>query len=147
MEPWQIVLAIISATLAGGGVGGLITALVAGRKMTSEIKLTEADVEKKEAETAEIITRAAQTAAQLLEEQLKNLRVENAGLRCDIQALREENVVLRDVQDKQSVELLDLRAVVDKFDEVLAGAHVLYGQVVELNGRPKYKPPERRKRA
>jgi hypothetical protein len=147
MEPWQVALAIVSATLAGGGMGGLITALVSGRKATSEIKLTEADAEKTEAETAEIITRAAQTAAQLLEGQLKNLRTENAGLRCDIQALRDENISLREVQARQSQELLELRAAVDKFDEVIAGAHILYEQVVEMNGEPKYKPPERRKRA
>jgi hypothetical protein len=139
------ILAIISAALAGGGIGSLVTALIASRKAPSEIKLTQAETEKREAETAEIITRAAQTAAQILESQLENLRTENAGLRCDIQALRAENVALSKVQKQQSQELFDLRIAVEKFDIVLAGAHLLYEQVIEMNGVPKYEPPERRK--
>jgi len=61
-----------------------------------------------------------------------------------MQTLRDENAKLLIVQEKHEREISELRTAVEQFEQVLTGAHVLYEQVVELNGQPKYKPPERR---
>lgn len=105
------------SVLFSGGIAAIITALIARKKAKSEIKKTEA-------ETAEIITRAAQNAVETLQNQICNLKSE-------IDRLRER--------------VTELEAMCEQFDEVLTGAHMLHEQIVlELHGTPKYHPPERR---
>lgn len=147
MSTAEIILAVLGLLLAGGGIAGVINALVSKIKAKGEIKNMAADTEKKEAETAEIITRAAGAAAQLLEKQLVKLQDENQVLSCKLTALENENTELRNVQARHEKEITVLQSIAEKFDEVLGGAHTLYDQVVELHGEPKYKPPERRKRS
>ncbi len=150
MNDWVQVILVLSATLVGaGGVAGIITALIARRKASSEIQKTnseidvnKAEVEKKEAETAEIITRAAGAAAELLSAQLETLKAENETMRCEIQALKKENSALKDIQEQQGLKISELQSIAEQFDQVLAGALVLYDQVVELNAEPKYEPPK-----
>ena len=144
-------LIAVAAALAGGGVAGLITALNARRKTPSEIQVNEAEADRRDAETAHIITQAAGAAANLIREQLDRLQTENSAIRtknaaleCEMQTLRDENAKLLIVQEKHEREISELRTAVEQFEQVLTGAHVLYEQVVELNGQPKYKPPERR---
>ena len=146
-ENW---ITLLAALLAGGGIASLINALVARRKAGSEIKHTDAGTGKTEAETTDIIVRAAGSAVELvrkeLEKQIQGVSDENGKLRCELNALRAENATLREIQGRHDKEILELQAIVERFDEVLGGAHVLYDQVVELHGEPKYKPPERRKK-
>jgi hypothetical protein len=122
MDAVAIIIALITALLAGGGLGGLISALVARRKVPSEIRNNVADAERKEAEATDIITRAAGQVTQMMEVRICLLQKEVDELR-------------RQVEELQVL-----------FDTVLAGAHVLFTQVIELNGQPKYTPPERRKK-
>ena len=129
MDGWTFALTLITAVLTGGGIGSIILALVSRRKAKSEIK-------ENEAETTEIITRAAGEAVILMQSQLCEM-----GKRID--ALTAENEQLRATQARHEKEITELQ---DMFDVVLAGAHVLHAQVVELNGTPKYKPPERRRK-
>ena len=129
MDGWTFALTLITAVLTGGGLGSLILAMVSRRKAKSEIA-------ENEAEATEIITRAAGEAVKLMQSQLCEM-----GKRIDV--LTVENEQLRKVQAKHEKEITELQ---DLFDVVLAGAHILHAQVVELNGTPKYKPPERRKR-
>jgi chromosome segregation ATPase len=143
MDFWTFALTLITGVLTGGGIGGIILAINARRKARSEIAVNEAeaenkeaDAEKKQAETSEIITRAAGEAVKLLQSQLCEM-----GKRID--ALTTENEHLRETQARHEKEITELQ---DLFDVVLAGAHILHAQVVELHGEPKYKPPERRKR-
>jgi hypothetical protein len=150
MNDWLQVILVLSATLVGaGGVAGIITALIARRKAASEIQKTnsevdvnKAEVEKKEAETAEIITRAAGAAAELLSAQLETLKAENETMRCQILAMQKENSALKDIQEQQGQKITELQSIAEQFDQVLAGALVLYDQVVELNAEPKYEPPK-----
>lgn len=157
MNGGELLLAIVVA-LAGGGLAGLVTAMAARRKAPSEISVNEAEADRKDAETAHIITQAAGAAATLLKDQLDRvqaenrlIRQENGTLKCEMEVLRNENTRLMDVQQKHEQQISelrsDLRAVVEQFEQVLTGAHVLYEQVVELRVEPKYKPPERRKHA
>jgi hypothetical protein len=136
MDFWTFVLTLITGVLTGGGIGGIILALIARRKAKSEIAVNENEADKKEAETTEIITRAAGEAVKLMQSQLCEMGKQ-------IEALQVENSALRTVQAKHEKEITELQEL---FDVVLAGAHLLHDQVVELNGTPKYKPPERRKR-
>lgn len=136
MDGWTFALTILAAVLGGGGLGTLILAIVSRRKASSEIAVNEQEAEKKEAEASEIITRAAGEAIKWMQSRLCELRAE-------VDALRVANVELRKGQDRQQGEINELQ---EMFDVVLAGAHVLHDQVVELNGTPKYKPPERRKK-
>ena len=150
MNDWVQIVLVLSATLVGaGGIAGIITALIARRKASSEIQKTnseidvnKAEVEKKEAETAEIITRAAGAAAELLSAQLESLKAENETMRCEIQALKKENTALKDIQEQQGQKISELQSIAEQFDQVLAGAQVLYDQVVGLNAEPKYQPPK-----
>jgi len=150
MNDWLQVILALSATLVGaGGIAGIITALIAKRKATSEIQKTnseidvnKAEVERKEAETAEIITRAAGAAAELLSVQLATLKAENETMRCEIQALKKENSSLKDILEQQGQQISGLQCLAEQFDQVLAGALVLYDQVVELKANPKYEPPK-----
>jgi hypothetical protein len=48
--------------------------------------------------------------------------------------LQNENILLR----------ADHERLAEEFERVLHGARVLHDQVIELNGEPKYKPPDRR---
>lgn len=127
MESWLI--PILVAALTGGGVAAILNALNARRKAGSEIKVTEADAGKKEAETADIITNAAGKAAEILSKQICKLAAENETMQKEIEDLKQRIIELE-----------------ERFDEVLTGAHVLYEQVVSNGLDPKYKPPERRKR-
>jgi hypothetical protein len=144
MNDWLQVILVLSATLVGsGGVAGIITALIARHKTASEIDVNKAEVEKKEAETAEIITRAAGAAAELLSCQLATLKAENETMRCEIQALQKENTTLKTIQAEQGQQILELQSIAEQFDQVLEGALVLYDQVIELNVEPKYVPPKK----
>jgi len=148
MDDWlQYIIGAAAAILGGGGLAAIFNWLNSRKKVKSEIAFTEADTEKKEAETTEIITRAAGAAAEMLSQQLKILRSENATMHCEIEALQKENKLLKVVQQKHEQKIIDLQAIAEQFDQVLDGAHTLYGQVIELNGEPKYKPPARRKGA
>jgi hypothetical protein len=144
MNDWLQVILTLSATLVGaGGVAGIITALIARSKTASEVDVNKAEVEKKEAETAEIITRAAGAAAELLPLQLATLKAENETMRCEIQALQKENTALKTIQAEQGQQILELQSIAEQFDQVLEGALVLYDQVIELNVEPKYVPPKK----
>lgn len=142
------IVAMAAALLTSAGIGGIIAAWIntkiASRKVPSEIKKTEA-------ETADILVEAAGAAVKLvtqeLEKKISNVTTENTALRCELSELRSENAALRDVQNRHEKEIGELQAIAEKFEEVLGGAHILYDQVVELQGTPKYKPPERRKKA
>jgi cell division protein FtsB len=143
MNDWVQIVLVLSATLVGaGGAAGVITALATRRKASSEIDVNKAEVDKKEAETAEIITRAAGAAAELLSAQLETLKAENETMRCEIQALKKENSALKVIQEQQGQKISELQSIAEQFDQVLAGALVLYDQVVELNAEPKYQPPK-----
>lgn len=146
----DLIVTIIVAFLTGGGIAGLLNALNARRKAPSEINSTDAGTEKIEAETANILVNAAGTMVALvkkeLEVQIKKVSAENGLLKCEVTELRSENEALRGVQQRHETEINKLQKVVEMFDEVLNGAHLLYSQVVELNGKPVYKPPERRKK-
>jgi ABC-type phosphate transport system auxiliary subunit len=74
------------------------------------------------------------------------MRLENEGMRCEMEALRKENAELRDVQQRHAQQIVELQALVEQFEQVLIGAHLLYDQVVEAKIEPKYKPPERRRK-
>lgn len=136
MDGWTFALTVLTAVFTGGGLGGIILALVSRRKAKSEIK-------ENEAETTEIITRAAGEAVKLMQSQLCKLEAEVETLRAENVELKQTHEEMRQTQARHEKEITELQ---DMFDVVLAGAHVLHAQVVELNGTPKYKPPERRKR-
>ena len=145
MDDWlQYIIGAAAAILGGGGLAAILNWINSHKKVKSEIAFTEADTEKKEAETTEIITRAAGAAAEMLSQQLKSLRAENVTMHCEIEALQKENKSLKDVQQKHEQKIIELQALVEQFDQVLSGAHTLYDQVIEMNGQPKYKPPARR---
>lgn len=121
MDGWTFALTLVTAVLAGGGIGGIILALIARKKAKSEIAVNESEAEKKEAEASEIITRAAGQAIQFMENRICTLQREVDALKVQVDELQE------------------------MFDSVLAGAHVLHAQIVdELHATPKWKPPERR---
>lgn len=160
MTPGEIV-AMVAALLTSAGIGGIISAWIntkiASRKAPSEIKHTNASTEKTEAEaakadaeTADIIVKAAGNALILVkqefERQINGLNSANSTLSCEIEALKSENIALRGVQQRHEQEITELQKIAEQFDEVLSGAHILFDQVVALNGQPKYKPPERRKK-
>lgn len=144
------IITLLVAGLLGGGGAAWLTAWNARRKASSEINVNDAEANKKEAETADILIKAAGAAVTLLkkelEEQIGKVSAENSALRCQVAELRTENTSLRDVQQRHEHEIGELKAIAEKFEEVLGGAHMLYDQVIELNGAPKYKPPERRKK-
>jgi predicted RNase H-like nuclease (RuvC/YqgF family) len=139
---------LVDILLAVGGFGGvaaLIYALIARRKAPAEIKVIEktakkadAEADKADAEASEIVTRAMKQLQESLGKQICDLQAENRLLRFELTEMRA-------VQAKHEGEIAHLNAMCEQFDEVLTGAHVLFGQVVELNGVPKWKPPERRK--
>jgi hypothetical protein len=123
MDAGEFVLTLITGVLTGGGIGGIILALIARRKAKSEIAVNESDAEKKEAETSEIITRAAGQAIQFMENRICTLQREVDALKTQVDELQ------------------------DLFDSVVAGAKILHAQIVdELHATPKWNPPERRKR-
>lgn len=144
------IITLLVAGLLGGGGAAWLTAWNARRKASSEIKVNESDANKKEAETAEILVNVAKKAVILvkeeLEEQIGKVSAENSALRCEVAELKNENAALRDIQQRHETEISELQVIAGKFEEVLGGAHMLYDQVIELNGAPLYKPPERRKK-
>lgn len=149
MDIGAVIVGLVSA-LFGGGIASLIMVFIARRKAPSEIAINEAEAVRKEAEAAEIINRASKEAIDWMKGRLTDLRGEistlqkdNSELRVEVCGLQKENSELRRVQEKQQDEIIELQ---EMFDVVLAGAHVLHDQVVEMNGKPKYTPPERRKR-
>lgn len=116
---------VLVAFLTGGGIAGLISAIVSWRKSGPER-------EKTEAEAADIIARAAT-------EVTKNMEKRLCAMQNEIDQLREENKALKE-------EVAELREMCEQFDDVLSGAHALYDQLVENHHKPRYKPPERRKK-
>jgi len=149
-EAVTAILTILGSLLAGGGAAAIINAWNARRKAPSEIKVNDAGAEKIEAETAGLLIKAAAEALKLVKEelegQIKNIRSENSSLRCEVTELKSENAELEKVQKRHEYEIGELQKIADKFDEVLGGAHTLYDQVIDMDGTPKYKPPERRKK-
>jgi hypothetical protein len=66
------------------------------------------------------------------------------ALRKEVDLLRADNTALRQVQAKHEREITHLQEMCNMFEEVLAGAHLLYEQVCELKVEPKYRPPQKR---
>jgi ribosome-binding ATPase YchF (GTP1/OBG family) len=142
----DLVVTIVVAMLAGGGIAGLINALNARKKAKSEIKNTEAVTEKTEAETTDLIVKTAAGVLVLVKDELKSIKDENTALRCEVTEWKTKYADVVNVQQRHEQEIAELQKIAEQFDEVLGGAHVLYDQVVELKAEPKYKPPERRKK-
>jgi peptidoglycan hydrolase CwlO-like protein len=117
METAGVITAVLAALFAGGGLGGLINALVARRKS--------------KAETADIITHAAAEVTKILNAQI-----------CQMDKRIQE---LQSQLESAEKRIEELETMCEQFDEVLTGAHVLHDQIVkELHATPKWKPPERR---
>ena len=157
MSSENLIITVVVAFLTGGGIAGLVNALIARRKAPGEIQSIAAGTEKTEAETADILVKIAGQVVMLvkaefekkiqnMENEMGKLRNENGSLHSEMGTMRQENMALRDVQLRHEQEISELQAIVAKFEEVLGGAHILYDQVVELKGIPKYQPPARRKR-
>ena len=136
---WLNIVSIVGGLVIGSGMASMIVALIAMYKARSERKKTIADADLVEAETTEkyqlIADRAADRALKL-DDRIKHLESTVQQQQLEIGALQCENQLLR----------TDHQKLADDFDHVLIGAHMLHDQVIEMNGEPRYEPPERRKK-
>lgn len=137
---WLDVATMIAGLLlALGGISSLIGAFIVLSKARGERSKLGADTRLVEADTAQIYQKIADRAAERalkLDERVQQLETQVDAQQKTIEILQCENVSLRADHEK----------LAEEFERVLRGAHVLHDQVIELNGEPKYKPPNRRKK-
>ncbi len=100
---------------------------------------------KSRAEAADLVTKAALTLVEPQNVRIREMAVRIEEQETEIAELKTENMVLfRRIGAAEQINK-ELERVLDEFDRLLAGAHRLHNQVIDLNAVPVFVPPDRRK--